>query len=221
MRGIDNQFKAVIFDCDGVLVDSETLENQVFVECVADLGLELTVAEAVAMYKGRKLAECIASVEERLGRCVSDSFVPDFRARSAKVFQNHLQPIPGVEAVIQAVQALSVPFCVASSGPREKIEANLSTTGLLSYFQESIVSAYEVGSWKPDPGLFLHAARTLEVAPKTCAVIEDSLPGVQAGVAAGMTVFGYARDTEAETLAAAGAQVFQDMTQLPTLLQEN
>ena len=215
------RFEVVIFDCDGVLVDSETLENQVFVECVADLGLDLTLAEAVELYKGRKLAECIADVEERLGRGVPDSFVPDFRARSAKVFQNHLQPIPGVEAVIQAVQALSVPFCVASSGPREKIEANLSTTGLLSYFEESIVSAYEVGSWKPDPGLFLHAARTLGVAPQTCAVIEDSLPGVQAGVAAGMTVFGYARDTEAETLAAAGAQVFQDMAQLPVLLQEN
>ncbi|MCY4385960.1 MAG: HAD-IA family hydrolase [Desulfurellaceae bacterium] len=215
------RFEAVIFDCDGVLVDSETLENQVFVECAADLGLNLTVAEAVAMYKGRKLAECIADVEERLGRGVPDSFVPDFRARSAKVFQNRLQPVLGVEAVIQAVQALSVPFCVASSGPREKIEANLSTTGLLSYFEESIVSAYEVGSWKPDPGLFLHAARMLGVAPKTCAVIEDSQPGVQAGVAAGMTVFGYARDTEAEALAAAGAQVFQDMAQLPVLLQEN
>ena len=213
------RFKAVIFDCDGVLVDSETLENQVFVECVADLGLNLTVAEAVGMYKGRKLAECIADVEERLGRGVPDSFVADFRARSASVFQNHLQPIPGVEAVIQAVQARSVPFCVASSGPREKIEANLSTTGLLTYFQGSIVSAYEVGSWKPDPGLFLHAARTLGVAPETCAVIEDSLPGVQAGVAAGMTVFGYARDTPAETLSAAGAQVFQDMKQLPALLQ--
>ena len=129
------RFGAVIFDCDGVLVDSETLENQVFVECVADLGLNLTVAEAVELYKGRKLAECIADVEERLGRCVPDFFVADFRARSAKVFQAYLQPIPGVEAVIQAVQALSVPFCVASSGPREKIEANLGITGLRSYFQ--------------------------------------------------------------------------------------
>ena len=151
-----------------------------------------------------------------------DSFVPAFRVRSTKVFHDHLRPIPGVEAVIQTLRALSVPFCVASSGPREKIEANLGITGLLAYFQESIVSAYEVGSWKDtDPGLFLHAARTLGVAPETCAVIEDSLPGVQAGVAAGMTVFGYARDTEAETLAAAGAWVFQDMNQLPALLQEN
>ena len=213
------RFEAVIFDCDGVLVDSETLENQVFVECVAALGLNLTVAEAVELYKGRKLAECIADVEERLGRCVPDTFIPDFRAQSARVFQHHLQPIPGVEAAIQTVQARSVPFCVASSGPREKIEANLGITGLLSYFQGAIVSAYEVGIWKPDPGLFLHAARTLGVPPETCAVIEDSLPGVQAGVAAGMTVFGYARDTSAETLAAAGAQVFQDMRQLPALLQ--
>ena len=88
------RFEAVIFDCDGVLVDSETLENQVFVECVADLGLNLALAEAVAMYKGRKLAECIADVEERLGRCVPDSFVADFRARSAKVFQEPLAADP-------------------------------------------------------------------------------------------------------------------------------
>ena len=213
------RFEAVIFDCDGVLVDSETLEKQVFVECVADLGLNLTLAEAMDAYKGRKLAEWVADVKRRLGRCVPDTFIPDFRARSAKVFQAQLQPIPGVEVVIQTLQSLSIPFCVASSGPREKIELNLGITGLLPYFRGNIVSAYEVGSWKPDPGLFFHAAHTLGASPETCAVIEDSLPGVRAGVAAGMAVFGYARGSEAETLAAVGARVFQDMAQLCALLQ--
>ena len=213
------KFQAVIFDCDGVLVDSEPLENQVFVECVAALGLDLTLEEAIDAYKGKKLAECVADVERRLGRSVPDSFIPDFRMRSAEVFHAQLQPIPGVEGVIETVQSLSIPFCVASSGPREKIEENLAITGLLSYFQGNIVSAYEVGSWKPDPSLFLHAAETLGAAPKTCAVIEDSLPGVQAGVAAGMTVFGYAADSDAGPLAAAGAQIFQEMNELTALLQ--
>lgn len=213
------RFEAVIFDCDGVLVDSETLENQAFVECVADLGLNMTLEEAIDAYRGRKLAEWVADVECRLGRCVPATFIPDFRARSAKVFQAQLQPIPGVAVVIQALQSLSIPFCVASSGPREKIELNLGITGLLPYFQDRIFSAYEVGSWKPAPGLFLHAADTLGASPETCAVIEDSLPGVRAGVAAGMAVFGYTRGADAETLAAAGAQVFQDMAQLPALLQ--
>ncbi len=213
------RFQAVIFDCDGVLVDSATLENQAFVECVADLGLNMTLEEAIHAYKGRKLAEWVADVERRLGRCVPDTFIPNFRARSAQAFQAQLQPIPGVEGVIQTLQSLSVPFCVASSGPREKIELNLGITGLLPYFQGNIVSAYDVGSWKPDPGLFVHAAHTLDVSPQTCAVIEDSLPGVQAGVAAGMAVFGYVRGSEAETLAAVGARVFQDMAQLSALLQ--
>ena len=214
------RFQAVIFDCDGVLVDSEPLENQVFVECVADLGLTMSVEEAIDSYKGKKLAECVADVERRLGRSVPESFIPDFRARSAKIFQRRLQPIPGVEAGIQHVQSLQIPFYVASSGPREKIEANLRITGLLSYFQGNIVSAYEVGSWKPDPGLFLQAAHMLKTSPEACAVIEDSLPGVQAGVAAGMTVFGYAADTDANVLADAGATVFSDMNGLLAVFQE-
>ena len=213
------KFQAVIFDCDGVLVDSELLAAQVFVECVADLGLDMALEEAIGAYKGKKLAVCVADVERRLGRSVPNSFITDFRTRSAEVFQARLQPIPGVEGVIETLRSLSIPFCVASSGPREKIEANLTITGLLSYFQGNIVSAYEVGSWKPDPSLFLHAAQTLGAAPRTCAVIEDSLPGVQAGVAAGMTVYGYAADSDAGTLAAAGAQIFQEMNELIALLR--
>ena len=209
------KFQAVIFDCDGVLVDSEILASCVLVEYVAELGLTLSLEEALALFKGGKMAECVADVEQRLGRAVPDSFIPNFRARCAEAFHAHLKPIPGVETVLRT---LSVPFCVASSGPREKIELTLSITGLRVYFENRIFSAYEVGSWKPDPGLFLHAAQALNAPPRACAVVEDSLPGVQAGVAAGMTVFGYAAGTAAAPLIAAGASVFHDMAQLLDLL---
>ncbi len=214
-RNRNVKFQAVIFDCDGVLVDSETLACRVLVEYVAELGLTLALEEAIALFKGRKMAESVVDVEQRLGRAVPDGFVPNFRARCAEAFQTHLKPIPGVEIVLRT---LSVPFCVASSGPREKMELTLGITGLRAYFENRIFSAYEVGSWKPDPGLFLHAAQALNIRPRVCAVVEDSLPGVQAGVAAGMTVFGYAASTAAAPLIAAGASVFHDMAQLLDLL---
>lgn len=209
------KFQAVIFDCDGVLVDSEILASRVLVEHVDELGLTLSLEEVLALFKGRKMAECVADVEQRLGRAVPASFVPNFRVRCAEAFHAQLKPIPGVETVLRT---LPVPFCVASSGPREKIELSLRITRLLAYFENRIFSAYEVGSWKPDPGLFLHAAQALNIRPRVCAVVEDSLPGVQAGVAAGMTVFGYAAGTDAAPLIAAGASVFHDMVQLLDLL---
>ncbi len=111
-----------------------------------------------------------------------------------------------------------MPFCVASSGPREKIELSLRVTGLLPHFVGRIFSAYEIGSWKPDPGLFLHAARSMGVEPNVCAIVEDSIPGVQAGLAARMPVFGYALEAESSRLQEAGAHVFNDMRDLPHLL---
>lgn len=116
------------------------------------------------------------------------------------------------------LRQLDRPYCVASSGPRDKIEHSLSITGLLGYFPGRIFSAYDVGSWKPDPGLFLHAAETMGVAPERCAVVEDSVLGVQAGVAAGMTVFGYAPAGNASVLLDWGAIPFQTMDALPGLL---
>ena len=123
-----------------------------------------------------------------------------------------------IETVLQDLQ---LPYCVASSGPREKIELSLYTTGLLHYFQGRIFSAYEVGSWKPAPGLFLHAAHALSVPPERCAVIEDSVLGVQAGRAAGMTVFGYAPSGNEASLAAVGAHPFTSTAALLPLLQQD
>ena len=180
--------KAIIFDCDGTLVDSEVLANEVLVETVAEHGLSLSVPEAVHLFRGRKLSECVAEVEQRLGRSLPREFVTQFRARMADAFRQRLRPVDGA---LELVKTLRQPFCVASSGPREKIELSLSLTGLLPFFRGSIFSSYEVGTWKPEPGLFLHAARAMGVEPADCSVVEDSLPGIQAGLAAGMQVFAF------------------------------
>jgi HAD superfamily hydrolase (TIGR01509 family) len=180
--------KAIIFDCDGTLVDSEVLANAVLVETVAEHGLVMPLAEAVALFRGRKMADCVSEIECRLGRSLPQDFVLQFRARMADAFTLRLRPVDGA---LDLVKSLSQPFCVASSGPREKIELSLSLTGLLPFFQSSIFSSYEVGVWKPDPGLFLHAASAMGVEPADCVVVEDSLPGIQAGLAAGMQVFAF------------------------------
>jgi HAD superfamily hydrolase (TIGR01509 family) len=211
-------FEAIIFDCDGTLVDSELLGNQVLVECIAELGLIFPLEEAMARFTGGKMADCIAIIEQRLGSAVPMDFVPAVRRRMAEAFQAQLQPVTGIETVLQGLQ---IPYGVASNGPREKIERSLYTTGLLHYFPGRIFSAYEVGSWKPAPGLFLHAAHALSVPPERCAVIEDSVLGVQAGRAAGMTVFGYAPSGHGASLAAAGAYPFPSMIALLPLLQQD
>lgn len=178
---------AVIFDCDGTLVDSELLANTILVECAARCGLQLSVEEAMQRYVGGRMADCVADLEARFGRRLPDDFVSDFRTRTAAAFRVGLKPVEGARELLQA---LRVPFCVASSGPAEKIELSLGVTGLLPFFtRDRIFSAYDVGCWKPDPGLFLHAARTMGIAPTRCAVVEDSLPGINAGIAARMPTF--------------------------------
>jgi len=179
---------AVIFDCDGTLVDSEVLSNEVLVEYVAELGLVLSLEEAVGRFPGRGLAVCMAEIERRLGRALPADFEVVLRRRTADVFRERLRPIDGAEAL---VRGLRLPYCVASGGPREKTELTLSLTGLRPYFEGRIFSSYDVGAWKPDPTLFLHCADHLGVAPRRCAVVEDTDAGIEAGIAAGMIVFAF------------------------------
>lgn len=209
------RFDAIIFDCDGTLVDSEVLGNRVLVECAAELGVTLTVEEAVERFRGGRMADSLAYIERMLGRPAPEDFAQAVRRRMIETFEAQLRPVDGAEAVLRS---LSTPFCVASNGPGAKMEASLRVTGLLPYVQGRIFSAYDIGSWKPDPGLFLHAARTLGVAPERCAVVEDSVLGVEAGCAARMTVFGYAPAGEGEVLAGAGARPFSRMSELLPLL---
>lgn len=178
----------VIFDCDGTLVDSEELGTSVLLEMAAELGLVLPPRETNLLFRGWQLDRCVAQIGQWLGRALPQDFVPQVRARTERVFRQRLQPVPGA---LEVVRALRLPMCVASSGPREKIELSLSLTGLLPCFEGRIFSGYELATWKPDPGLFLHAAQAFQVPPARCVVVEDSLVGVQAGVAAGMRVFAY------------------------------
>jgi HAD superfamily hydrolase (TIGR01509 family) len=208
----------VIFDCDGVLVDSETLSNRVLVEFVAEFGLALELEEAISLFKGGKMADCVAVIEQRLGKKMPQDFVTRLRARTAEAFERELMPVDGIEA---ALDKINLPICVASSGPPEKIKLALRVTNLLPRFEGRIFSSYEIGSWKPAPDLFLHAAKNMGVPSPFCAVVEDSILGVRAGVAAGMKVLGYTGQSEATQLEASGASVFCSMYQLPSLLSHH
>jgi HAD superfamily hydrolase (TIGR01509 family) len=209
--------KAIIFDCDGTLVDSEVLGNEVLVETVADHGLAISLQEAVDLFRGRKLAECVAEIELRLGRSLPQDFVAQLRSRMADAFRLRLRPVDGA---LELVGSLRRRFCVASSGPREKIELSLSLTGLLPFFRNSIFSSYEVGTWKPDPGLFLHAASAMGVEAANCIVVEDSLPGIQAGVAAGMQVFAF-QPHEADLRIPKNVVVVRHLSELRSQLKDD
>ena len=181
--------KVVIFDCDGTLVDSETLANQVLVEYVSEFGLDMPAKEATELYTGCKMADCVTDLEHRLGRKLPDDFVSILRARTLKAFESQLRP---VEGALNLIKNMRLPYYVASSGPRVKIENSLRITGLLPYFSTSqIFSSYEIGHWKPDPRLYLEVAREIKIEPRLCSVVEDSLPGIKAGIGAGMKTFAF------------------------------
>lgn len=202
--------KLVIFDCDGVLVDSEKLANDVLAEMLAIYGHRISGDESISRFRGMKLAKCLEILDRETGIKLPESFETDLRQRMSAVFQDQLKP---VEGALRLVESMQVPFCVASSGPRKKIEENLRTTNLYPHFVDSIFSAYEIKSWKPDPGLFLSAARHFGVAPRDCIVIEDSFVGVSAGIAANMTVLALSATVDNKSVAAAN-EVFGSLDEI-------
>ena len=208
----------VIFDCDGVLVDSEALGNRVLVEFVAEFGLALKLEEAMLLFKGCKMADCVAFIELRLGKKMPPDFVMQLRVRTAEAFERELRPVEGIEA---ALDKINLPICIASSGPVEKIKLALRVTNLLPRFEGRIFSSYEIGSWKPAPDLFLYAAKNMGVQARSCTVVEDSVLGVRAGIAAGMRVLGYIDQSETRLIKAFGVHVFHSMYQLPCLLSQH
>jgi len=207
----------VIFDCDGVLVDSESIGTAVLARAAISEGAAIGEDEALRLFRGLKMAECVVEIERRLGRPIRDDFVADVRHAMAIIFERDLRAIAGVHA---ALAAITLPVCVASNGPMPKMRHTLGLTNLLGHFEGRLFSAYDVGVWKPDPGLFLHAARTLGADPSRCVVVEDSLSGIRAANAAGMRVLGYAAgDAHAMSeLGAECAELFHSMDDLPTLL---
>lgn len=182
---------AVLFDCDGTLIDSEVLAMETYVEFAAGEGTPMTMQQAHELFAGEKMANSINKMETWIGRSVGADFERAIRARMAEMFKARLQPIDGAAELLAG---LRMPFCVVSNGPRSKMELTLGVTGLDAHLGGRIFSAYEVGTWKPQPGLFLHAAKALGVAPERCAVVEDTRLGIDAGLAAGMRVFGLSRD---------------------------
>lgn len=208
--------ECIIFDCDGVLVDTETIMISVLLEMAAIPGAQIDIEEAVKLFSGRQILETIKMLEEIAGTPFPEDFEQHFRQRAYDEFKRKVKP---VEGVVDLLRTISVPYCVASSGPREKIELNLKLTGILPFFDAArIFSSYEIGSWKPDPGIFLHAASKMNFLPSQCIVIEDSLAGVEAGVRGGFRVFALTNGHNKEELAERGAIVFNKMSELPQLL---
>jgi HAD superfamily hydrolase (TIGR01509 family) len=208
----------IIFDCDGVLVDSEPIQNRLFYEMLVDIGWTLGYEETVKTFIGCTMADCLEIAEQRRGRALPSDFEDRLQARTFAAFEQELRPVPGV---IEALNRITAPVCVASSGSLKKIRKTLGLAGLLPRFENRMFSATQVERGKPCPDLFLFASRELSVAPAACAVIEDSLAGVKAGVAAGMTVFGYVPSMSSDALKEAGARVFSDMKMLPDLIADD
>jgi len=188
------EIEAVIFDCDGTLVDSETLSIQVLVDQIGELGLQLNYERAVEQFSGNDLSVVLEDVETQLGHSLPTDFLDDFRHRQIDVLREQLQPVAGAADLLASVEQQT---CVASNAPVEKISACLATTGLDRFFSPGeLFSAYQIQMWKPAPDLFLLAAQTMGIAPEKCAVVEDSRFGIEAGISAGMQVFAYSPNLE-------------------------
>ncbi|MFJ1703436.1 HAD family hydrolase [Kitasatospora sp. NPDC088346] len=209
----------VVFDCDGVLVDSEPIAVRTHVALGAAYGWPLSEAEVIEEFVGRSTASIGEKIGGRLGAAVAEEWDERFRELHREAVDAALPAVDGIAEALDALDGLGLPYCVASSGSHEKMRHTLGRTGLYERFAGRIFSATEVDRGKPAPDLFLHAARRLGVDPVRCAVVEDSAPGVQAARAAGMRSFGYAGGvTPAARLAGPGTVVFDDMRALPSLL---
>ena len=210
------RFGLVIFDCDGVLVDSEPITNRVFAKMLNELGIAISLEDIFERFVGRSMPQCLEILAKLLGRPVPQHFVEEYQTRSATALKSELKAVPDIEMVLATMR---VPYCVASSGTHEKMHTTLGITGLLPQFRGKMYSVTEVAQSKPFPDVFLHAARQHGVMPADCAVIEDTPTGVRAGVAAGMTVFGYCALTPKQRLSEAGAHhTFERMRDLPSLI---
>ena len=179
----------IIFDCDGTLVDSEFLCNLALQQQLAELGIDSDAEELMALYRGVKLNVTLTSLESEFDTSFPETFIPDYRLKVKHLFEHHLKANDGVKALLNS---LTIPFCVASSAPREKIDQALEVTGLAPYFNDNIFSSYDIDTWKPEPGIFLHAAKKMNTDPARCFVVEDSLVGLQAANGAKMKSIYYA-----------------------------
>jgi HAD superfamily hydrolase (TIGR01509 family) len=212
----------VIFDCDGVLVDSEPLANASFSRALKAQGLDWSIEETMRRLMGRSLKSCVEICEAELGRSLPADFVEKMQEVTYQSFRDEpLQPVAGVQDAVVALQKAGIETCVASSGSPEKMRFTLGLTGLWDLFGGRIFSASQVPRGKPFPDLFLHAAISMDMQPFACIVVEDSVPGIQAARSAGMRALAYAGASYADraALATAGGELFDDMRTLPELVR--
>ncbi|WP_157972921.1 HAD family hydrolase [Aureibaculum luteum] len=208
-------YKCIIFDCDGVLVDSEAISTQVMVDLLKTVDYHIDIEKAIDLFTGLALKDNFTLVEKKLGRKLPEDFEETYRALSFEAFQRDLKPIKGVHTLLDK---LTIPYCVASSGPINKIKLNLKVTKLSHYFNDNIFSCYQINSWKPEPDIFLHAAKTMGFKPEECVVIEDSLPGVTAAKAGGFDVYALENESNKTMLAGVEVPIFTDMSALERVL---
>ena len=208
-------FDLIIFDCDGVLVESEPLATQVFVQILAEHGFEVSYEEYLRKFSGAIISKRLEVASQELNWTPPANFMSIFNERLSPLTERELKPVPGIHSLLES---LSVPICIGSNGSREEILLRLRIARLTDYFGSAIFSGLEVPHPKPAPDVFLAAAKAFNISPDRCIVIEDSVLGVTAAVHAGMRVYGHAAFTPSESLREAGAIPFNDMQELQTIL---
>jgi HAD superfamily hydrolase (TIGR01509 family) len=209
------EVKCIIFDCDGVLVDTEKIGNGIMLEMAAEYGFNMKLEDAYRDFNGRKLKECFLYIENAIDKKLPDTFEADYREKSFEAFKTQVKPMQGI---VEFLDKLKIPYCVASSGPVDKIRLNLGVAGLLDKFENQIFSSYQINSWKPEPGIFLHAAKEMGFEVKDCIVIEDSKAGVIAGIQGGFKVYGFANGYNNEDVEKEGAELFSNYNELSQIL---
>lgn len=208
-------YKCVIFDCDGVLVDSEPISIQILVDMANDHGANIDLAYGMKHFKGSFMQACIEKIGLLVTKPLIENFELQYRQKSFEAFKQNIKAIDGIK---QVLDNLTIPFCVASSGPEDKIKLNLELSGLLPHFKNKIFSCYTIQKWKPEPDVFLWAAKTMGFEPNACLVIEDSLAGVRAAKAGGFHVFGFTAHDYNNVLKTEATDTFNTMNSLLSMI---
>jgi len=218
------KFDAVLFDCDGVLVDSETITNSVLRDMLQARGWKLTREECMRIFVGKAVKDEVATIEAHTGQPLSEEWMVSFRERRNQALMRDVKPIRGAVAAVAKIHELyQGRIACASGADRFKVELQLEKCGLMPYFKGRIFSGHEMPRSKPAPDVYLAAAAALGVDPRRCAVVEDTVTGATAGIAAGATVFGYSppeagHDAPAALRAVGAGAIFVDMAGLPDLI---
>ena len=209
-------YDLVVFDCDGVLVDSEPITNKVYVQMLSEYGYEVNEAEFLREFWGKAMTQRLEVISRKLGWTPPEDFVSVYLERLVAINCKELKPVDGVRVLIKS---LTIPYCVASNGSQHEIAQRLNVTQLADLFVgKKIFSGTEMPHPKPAPDVYLAAAKAFKLPPERCIVIEDSIPGITAGIRAGMKVYGHAAFTAPETIRQAGAIPFNSMADLQKVL---